>query len=93
MMKADWGVYANPRSLRRERLTFEHQGCREFEHDERIEGGIERPVRGHPEVYRPFNHDEALSRCARREGLDWSWMSDEERKSFAENLLSRRARE
>jgi hypothetical protein len=31
----DWGVCANPRSPRSGRLTFEHQGCLEFEEDPR----------------------------------------------------------
>jgi hypothetical protein len=31
----DWGVCANPRSPRAGLLTFEHQGCREFEEDPR----------------------------------------------------------
>lgn len=72
---------------------FELQGCREFEDDERIEEEIERLAEDHPDVFRRLNRDEVLSRCARREGLGWDAMSDEERKSFAENLLSRRARE
>jgi Protein of unknown function (DUF3027) len=31
----DWGVCANPRSPRSGLLTFEHQGCLEFEEDPR----------------------------------------------------------
>ncbi len=32
----DWGVCANPKSPRAGLLTFEHQGCPEFEHDIRF---------------------------------------------------------
>jgi len=30
----DWGVCVNPASPRAGLLTFEHQGCEQFEHDE-----------------------------------------------------------
>lgn len=93
VLGTDWGVCANPRSPRAGLLTFEHQGCREFEEDGRIEEEIERLVKEHPDVVRRFNRGEVLARCAWREGLDWDAMSDEERKSFAEKLLGRRARE
>jgi hypothetical protein len=33
-LRYDWGVCHNPRSPRSGLLTFEHQGCREFEGDE-----------------------------------------------------------
>lgn len=33
----DWGICANPASPRVSLLTFEHQGCLEFEEDETIE--------------------------------------------------------
>ena len=36
-LRSDWGVYSNPASPRVGLLTFEHQGCREFEEDETIE--------------------------------------------------------
>jgi hypothetical protein len=45
---ADWGVCSNPKSPRAGMLTFEHQGCREFEYDERIEEDVERWTREHP---------------------------------------------
>lgn len=32
----DWGVCANPASPRAELLTFEHQGCEQFEDNETI---------------------------------------------------------
>lgn len=32
-LRYDWGVCANPRSPRVGLLTFEHQGCLEFEDD------------------------------------------------------------
>ncbi len=35
----DWGVCANPKSPRCGLLTFEHQGCPEFEFDEEDEEG------------------------------------------------------
>jgi hypothetical protein len=38
----DWGVCANPRSPRSGLLTFEHQGCLEFEEDPRS-GYLETP--------------------------------------------------
>jgi len=30
----DWGAHINPTSLRAGLLTFEHQGCEQFESDE-----------------------------------------------------------
>ena len=33
-LQFDWGACYNPRSPRRGLLTFEHQGCREFEGEE-----------------------------------------------------------
>lgn len=33
----DWGVCTNPKSYRCGLLTFEHQGCIEFEHDDEWE--------------------------------------------------------
>lgn len=92
VLGADWGVCSNPRSPRRGLLTFEHQGCREFEDDERIDEEIERLVKEHPEVFRRFNHEEVLSRCAQREGLIWEAMSEDERKIFTEKVLNRRVK-
>lgn len=37
----DWGVCANPASRRAGLLTFEHQGCDEFEYDEERDWGDE----------------------------------------------------
>jgi len=34
LISCDWGVCANPKSHRCGLLTFEHQGCFEFEYDE-----------------------------------------------------------
>lgn len=39
---ADWGVCANPASHRAGLLTFEHQGCGEYEHDERMDAYIDK---------------------------------------------------
>lgn len=86
---ADWGVCANPQSPRAGMLTFEHQGCREFEEDERIDEDIERWMREHPDLFKRFDHDELLARCARREGLDWETMGKEERRGFTDRLLKR----
>jgi hypothetical protein len=86
---ADWGVCSNPESPRAGRLTFEHQGCREFEYYERIEEDVERWTREHPELFRRFDCDELLARCARKEGLDWEAMTADERQGFMEKLLNR----
>jgi hypothetical protein len=40
-LRYDWGVCANPTSPRVGLLTFEHQGCRQFEHDEKRHAEIE----------------------------------------------------
>jgi hypothetical protein len=72
-------------------LTFEHQGCREFEEDERIAEDIERWTREHPDLFKRFDRDELLARCARKEGLDWEAMTADERQGFTEKLLNRPA--
>ena len=36
-LRFDWGVCANPKSPRVGLLTFEHQGCREFEEEDEAE--------------------------------------------------------
>ncbi|HEU4597987.1 MAG TPA: hypothetical protein VFS10_22865 [Pyrinomonadaceae bacterium] len=89
MLGADWGVCSNPKSPRAGMLTFEHQGCREFEYDERIDEDVERWTREHPELFKRFDRDEILARCARKEGLDWGAMSEEERMRFTDRLLHR----
>ena len=86
---ADWGVCSNPKSPRAGLLTFEHQGCREFEEDERIEEDIERWAREHPDLFKRFDREELLARCAKQKGLNWETMSEEERQRFAEKLLNR----
>jgi hypothetical protein len=37
----DWGVCTNPKSPRCSLLTFEHQGCEQFEYDEDLEKEFE----------------------------------------------------
>jgi hypothetical protein len=86
---SDWGVCANAKSPRAGLLTFEHQGCREFEYDEQIEEDVKRWVEERPDIFRVYNRDELLARCARKEGLDWQAMSEAERRQFTERLLSR----
>lgn len=86
---ADWGVCSNPKSPRAGMLTFEHQGCREFEEDERIEEDIERWMRERPDLFKTLDRNELLARCAAREGLDWKSMSEEERQGFTDKLLNR----
>jgi hypothetical protein len=86
---ADWGVCSNQKSPRAGMLTFEHQGCREFEYDERIEEDVERWTREHLEIFKRFDRDEVLARCARKEGLDWEAMGEEERLRFTDRLLNR----
>jgi len=86
---ADWGVCSNPKSPRARLLTFEHQGCREFEEDERIDEDNERWARERPDLFKRFDRDELLARCAKREGLDWGAMSEEDRRGFTERLLNR----
>lgn len=86
---SDWGVCSNPKSPRAGMLTFEHQGCREFEYDERIEEDVERWAREHPDLFKIYDRDELLARCARREGLDWAAMGEEERRRFTDRLLNR----
>lgn len=86
---ADWGVCSNPRSPRAGLLTFEHQGCREFEEDGRIDEDIERWARERPDLFKKLDRNELLARCAKKEGLDWEAMSDEERRRFTDKLLGR----
>jgi hypothetical protein len=86
---ADWGVCSNPQSPRAGLLTFEHQGCHEFEEDERIEEDIERWTRERPDIFKIHDRNELLARCAKREGLDWETMSEEERQRFTDRLLNR----
>lgn len=86
---ADWGVCSNPQSPRAGLLMFEHQGCREFEYDERIEEDVERWARERPDLFKTYDRDELLARRARREGLDWADMGEEERRGFADRLLDR----
>ncbi len=40
---ADWGVCTNPRSPRCTLLTFEHQGCPEFEFDSLLDDSGDTP--------------------------------------------------
>jgi hypothetical protein len=63
--------------------------CREFEYDEKIEEDVERWARGHPDLIKIYDRDELLARRARREGLDWAAMDEEERLRFADRLLNR----
>jgi hypothetical protein len=70
-------------------LTFEHQGCPEFEEDGRIEEDVRRWAEEHPDLFKTFDRDELLARCARREGLDWEAMGEEERRRFTDRLLKR----
>src|SRR4051794_19329799 len=52
----DWGVCANPQSLRTGLLTFEHQGCKAFDYDESLDMEIEAlrqaQREANPELYR-----------------------------------------
>jgi hypothetical protein len=89
LLGSDWGVCSNPKSPRAGMLTFEHQGCREFEYDERIEEDVERWMREHPELFKTFDRNELLARCARGEGFDWEAMGEEERRRFTDRLLNR----
>lgn len=86
---ADWGVCSNPRSPRAGLLTFEHQGCREFEEDERIDEDIERWTRERPDIFKKLDRNELLARCAKKEGLEWEAMSEDEKRGFTEKLLNR----
>lgn len=86
---SDWGVCSNPKSPRAGMLTFEHQGCREFEYDKRIDEDVERWAGEHPELFKVYDRDELLARRAEREGLDWGSMSEEERREFTGRLLGR----
>jgi hypothetical protein len=70
-------------------LTFEHEGCREFEEDERIDEDVERWSREYPDLFKRFDRDELLARCVKREGLNWETMSAEERRAFTDRLLNR----
>jgi hypothetical protein len=70
-------------------LTFEHQGCPEFEEDGRIEEDIRRWAEERPDIFKRVDRGELLARCARREGLDWGAMSEEERQRFTDKLLNR----
>lgn len=86
---ADWGVCSNPKSPRAGMLTFEHQGCPEFEYDEKVEEDVERWMRERPDLFKTFDRNELLARCAGREGLDWESMGEEERQRFTDKLLNR----
>ena len=86
----DWGVCSNLQSPRAGLLTFEHQGCREFEYDEQIEEDVERWLREHPELFKRFDRNELLARYARKEGLDWETMNEAERQRLTESVLNRR---
>jgi hypothetical protein len=86
---ADWGVCSNARSPRAGLLTFEHQGCREFEEDERIDEDVARWARERPDLFKIHDRNKLLARCAKREGLDWETMSEEERRRFTDKLLNR----
>lgn len=90
---ADWGICSNPKSPRAGMLTFEHQGCREFEYDKRIEEDVERWTREHPDIFKRFDRDELLARCAGSEGLDWQTMGEEERRAFTDRLFNREPKE
>lgn len=70
-------------------MTFEHQGCREFEYDQRIDDDIERWSRERPDIFKIHDRNELLARRAKREGLDWETMSKEERQRFTDKLLNR----
>ena len=51
----DWGACVNPTSPRVGLLTFEHQGCRQFEDDEErhseIEAMMQEQRKANPELY------------------------------------------
>lgn len=86
---SDWGVCSNTQSPRAGLLTFERQGCREFEDDEKIEEDIERWTKERPDIFKKLDRNELLARCAKKEGLDWEAMSDEDRQRFTDKLLGR----
>lgn len=84
-LQYDWGVCHNPRSPRCGLLTFEHQGCREFEEEDAdqvaalVEGPVERaglPPRAQEVVLlrrlkeRRQRLGEALSRCSDHWGFE-----------------------
>jgi hypothetical protein len=54
-LRSDWGVCANPDSPRVGLLTFEHQGCKQFEYDHRLDAEIEAMMQAqrqaNPEFY------------------------------------------
>lgn len=54
-LRYDWGVCVNPDSPRVGLLTFEHQGCRQFEYDEKLDAEIEAMMQAqrqaNPEFY------------------------------------------
>lgn len=47
----DWGVCANPASPRVGLLTFEHQGCKQFEEDPELDERIEKWRAANPPRY------------------------------------------
>jgi hypothetical protein len=53
----DWGICANPASHRVGLLTFEHQGCHQYEHDNRS-GEFHRVMHEEPRLRRG-NEDDA----------------------------------
>lgn len=54
-LRYDWGVCVNPDSPRVGLLTFEHQGCKQFEYDEKLDAEIEAMMQAqrqaNPEFY------------------------------------------
>ncbi len=54
-LRYDWGVCVNPDSPRVGLLTFEHQGCKQFEYDETLDAEIEAMMQAqrqaNPEFY------------------------------------------
>lgn len=62
-LQYDWGICANPASPRKGLLTFEHQGCWQYEDDPELAERVERMRDANP---RRFTRDELLARWKER---------------------------
>ncbi len=68
-LRYDWGICHNPESPRCGLLTFEHQGCREFE-GEAVQGPDSKPPAREPQAQRPLEVQLLSNLKARRVYLE-----------------------
>jgi hypothetical protein len=56
----------------------------------RIEEDVRRCAEEYPDLFKTYDRDELLARCARKEGRDWETRGEEERQRLTDKLLDRR---